>query len=143
MRKVVGWMALGLVGTIAAGCGGSLIPVVTTKVSIEVDGSPTSATELIITRTGKEVDAETNPCTLGSQPDWCSRSFSQLRFNIQPSYTLYRVYVSNPSDTAIVARVRVQRDGVDRRAYATVPAKSSKWFWELGTATVALKNATE
>jgi hypothetical protein len=143
MRKVAGWMALGLVGMTAAGCGGSLVAAVYTKVSIEVDGSPTSATEMTITRRGADLDTETNPCTLTSQPDWCSRSFSQLRFNTQPSFTLYRVYVTNPSDESIVARVRIQRDGVDRRAYATVPAKSSKWFWELGTTTVALKNATE
>jgi hypothetical protein len=143
MRKVAGWLALGVAAMVSAGCGGSLVAAVYTKVSIEVDGSPTSATEMTITRRGSDLDVETNPCTLTSQPDWCSRSFSQLRFNAQPSFTLYRVYVTNPSDESIVARVRIQRDGVDRRAYATVPAKSSKWFWELGTTTVALKNATE
>jgi len=120
-----------------------LVPAVYTKVSLEVDGSPTSATELVITRRGNEVAEEANPCTLGAQPDWCTRSFSELRFDVNPSYTLYRVYVSNPSDAAILARVRIKRDGVDRRAYASVPAKSSRWFWELGTETVALKNASE
>ncbi|RYG75229.1 hypothetical protein EON80_01335 [bacterium] len=125
------------------GCGGSgaFEKAVPFRATLEA-GSGDTVT-LIVTRSNRVPGAGPECQLAGTNPDWCSANFQTLRFDVQPSYTLYRVYVKNLSTTSSAsARVRIQKDGEDKGvATSTIPAGGSRWFWELGVDT--LKNKTE
>ncbi|CAN5512452.1 hypothetical protein BH11ARM2_BH11ARM2_35390 [soil metagenome] len=132
------WAAPAAVAMIA-GCGGSgsFAQPVPFRATLEA-GSVSDQLTMIVTRSN-EVPATGNDCRLDkSPPDWCSANFQSLSFNVQPSFTLYRVYVRNLSSTNTAsARVRIDRDGDDKgTATATIPAGQDRWFWELGVETV-------
>jgi len=149
MRK--GWICL--ISTLAllallalGGCGGgaTFVEPVPTRVSLEVEGGSIDNVTMIVTRKGSAPNTTgQSQCTLESQPDWCNRAFQELRFDVQPSQTLYRVYVANNGAQSIQARVRLEKEGADKRAFATVPAGQSRWFWEIGIETAEVKNAVE
>jgi hypothetical protein len=72
-----------------------------------------------------------------SQPTWCSSpAISELKFDVQPSYTLYHVYVRNSSASDRAASIRVIRRNVNEVHTKVIPAGQTVWFWELGIETV-------
>ncbi|RYG48204.1 hypothetical protein EON79_05190 [bacterium] len=106
------------------GCGGtgSLEKAVPFRATLEA-GTGDNVT-MIVTRSNR-LPGEGTECRLEqTNPDWCSANFQTLRYNVQPSYTLYRVYVRNLSTTgSAAARVSIQKDGEGKgTATATIPA---------------------
>ena len=121
---------------LVAGCGGSgsLEQPVPTTVVFNTGG--VGGMEILVTR-GNNDALVPNPCTLTSQPAWCTNpALGTLKFDVQPSYTLYRVYVKNTTASCQVASVRVTRKGTDKTLTKAIPAGSTIWFWEIGLDTV-------
>jgi hypothetical protein len=88
-----------------------------------------------VTRSNGNSDAP--GCTLTEQPDWCGNpAINELQFDVQPSFTLYRVYVINNSPNDRICSVRVVRDGFNALHQKVVLANSRSWFWEIGIETV-------
>lgn len=118
-----------------SGCGGtSLVQAVPTTLNFATTDS--ANTQIVVTRSNR-VPGAGQQCTLSSQPEWCSNpSIQELRFDVQPSFTLYRVYVVNTSANDRVCSVRVTRKGTNETYQKVVPANSTVWFWELGIDTV-------
>jgi|GEM_PF-3495396 len=118
-----------------SGCGGtSLVQAVPTTLNFATTDS--ANTQIVVTRSNR-VPGAGQQCTLSAQPEWCSNpSIQELRFDVQPSFTLYRVYVVNTSANDRVCSVRVTRKGTNETYQKVVPANSTVWFWELGIDTV-------
>ncbi|CAN5512567.1 hypothetical protein BH11ARM2_BH11ARM2_35400 [soil metagenome] len=122
---------------LAAGCGGAILGGRSThyKATLE-SGAATDKVTLIVTRNNAAPGTNSDDCRLDQTlPDWCEANDNSLSFTVQPSYTLYRVYVLNLSPTApATATVRLQDDA--NSTTATIAASKTRWFWELGTDTV-------
>lgn len=118
-----------------SGCGGtSFVQPVPTTLNFATTDS--ASTRLVVTRNNRLPGAG-EECSLSMQPEWCSNpSIQELRFDVQPSFTLYRVYVVNTSPNDRVCSVRVTRKGVNETYQKVVAANSTVWFWELGIDTV-------
>jgi hypothetical protein len=131
---------LGLTSVVIAvsalsGCGGtSFVQAVPTTLNFATTDS--ANTQIVVTRSNR-VPGAGQECTLSSQPEWCSNpSIQELRFEVQPSFTLYRAYVVNTSPNDRVCSIRVTRKGTNETYQKVVPANSTVWFWELGIDTV-------
>ncbi|MDX2066100.1 MAG: hypothetical protein SFX74_10185 [Fimbriimonadaceae bacterium] len=115
------------------GCGGTTEqPVPTTVVFNTTD---TAGTFIKITRRNGNADAP--GCTLADLPEWCGNpAINEINFDVQPSFTLYRVYVINTSPNDRVCSVRVIRRGFNEIHQKVVPAGVRSWFWEIGIDTI-------
>ena len=125
------------VGFSAAGCcGSSLVAAVPTSAIFTVSGS---GLEMFITR-DSQGPSYPNPCSSATLADWCtSPSVGEVKFDVNPSSTLYRVYVQNLGAVDRTASVRIIRKVVNETQTKAVPAGATVWFWELGTSTVKEK----
>ncbi len=131
--------AIGLIAIVTGiGCGGggSLAKPVYTEVTLEVDGNKVGP-DLWITRDSRYWDDYNNPCTLDDPADWCTTSFNTNRFDVQPSYTTYRVFVRNfaNSDRFIRTTVRRKREDGDYDVYrSTLSLRANETLeaWDLG-----------
>lgn len=135
------WVGLGVAVVAMTGCGGAaFVRPVPTEVSLEA--SSTAGLELIISRNSLGPDSA-DVCTLTSTREWCSQSINRLRFDVQPSFTLYRAYVRNTGTETRLVRVRVFRRDRTWSAFAEVRPGQTRWYWELGVQTVEVKDATQ
>lgn len=92
------------------GCGGggpSLEQPVGTEVVLQQDAG--ANVDMLVTR-DNQVPGAGQTCDFDSQPGWCSKYVGELDFDVQPSHTLYRVYVENRDDVPRTIYLKVYRD---------------------------------
>jgi hypothetical protein len=127
---------LGLAMAALFGCGGAGVMPVYNEVTLEVDGSRTGP-DLWITRNTKYWSDYDDPCQIDFPASWCTTSFNTTRFDVQPSYTTYRVFVRNFADADRLVRTTVRRRRDDGsydvyRSILTLGPKETREAWELG-----------
>jgi hypothetical protein len=97
---------------------------------------------MVVTRDNNEPDSA-EQCTFNVRPEWCRSDFDALRFDVQPSRVLYRVYVQNTGTDPVIVRVGVRREDVNRLAQVTLDAGETAYIWELGVQTVRIRTGSE
>jgi len=145
MRRNVALLGLSAVimGALGCGGGGSIYKPIETSATLAVEGS--SSVQMLVTRNSKPVDtSEQCSSASGGQTSWCSApGFGELKFDVQPSFTLYRIYVRNSGGETVSAKVTVKNKNGNKSAIATLKAGETKWFWTLGVESFDVEEATE
>lgn len=128
-------LALAMVG--CGGGGGAFVKAVPYKATV-LPGSETSQVTLVVTRKNQTPGQSTDACVFNAPPDWCRATYPILSFDVQPSLTLYRVYVRNTGTNTATARVQIERDGGSPKKSDLVVLEpgEDRWIWELGIDTV-------
>jgi len=120
----------------ALACGGAGTFVQPVPTTLTFTALPSDGLDMIITRNTSNPGVGSE-CSFAEQPNWCSNpAVGELQLDVQPSYTLYHVYVRNTGANDRVASIRVTRRNVKEVHQKAVPAGATVWFWELGIETV-------